>query len=314
MRAETCGRCGGMTIPEVMIMALVISTLMIVMTESMSTLSGVRVEQKAHFGVGDVADHVARRIQTDVHIAARVFTDTADDTDYLRSMAIGNTLLRSGRRLPRLTQGGFFRPDPADVPETGDVLFLARRCPRVRIEFDNGSARTVQVLQFVVNSTIADKGQVELLRWISQPVVNYYDVAEIQDSNQRAEALQQLSQNDVHLAWDPFGKRAASLYEISNNAFVLLPVEHLVDGKEDAGDSRPFVMRHMQLAAGNSIPGVLVPAYANPASSFAGGIEIKIDGSSSGKLVLLRYVVLSTQPGMKRQIWTEIRRFLPTDG
>jgi hypothetical protein len=313
MRATTCGRSSGMTIPEVMIMALVISTLMIVMTESMSTLSGVRVEQRAHFGVGDVADHVARRVQSDVHIAARVFTDTADDTDYLRSMAIGNQLLRGGRRLPRLTQGGFFRPDPADVPETGDVLFLARRCPRVRIEFDDGSARTVQVLQFVVDSTIVNNGQVELLRWISQPVVNYYDVVEIQDQSQRAEALQQLSRNDVHLAWDPFGKRAASLYEISNSALALLPMDHLVDGKEDA-DSRPFVMRHMQLAAGTSIPGVAIPAYANAASGFAGGIEIKVDGSSSGKLVLLRYVVLSTQPGMKRQIWTEIRRFLPTDG
>jgi len=280
----------------------------------MSTLSGVRVEQKAHFKVGDVADHVARRIQNDVHYATRVFTDTADDGDYLRSMAIGNTLTRAGCRLPKLTQSGFFRPDPLDVAETGNLLFLALRGPKVQLHFESGSTRIVQPLQFVVYAPVFDGDKLELVRWLGQPMVNYYDVAEIQNPDERTEALQQLAQNDVRVAWDPFGKRAGSLFEITGNALVPMPMDHVVDGREDSAESRPFVQRHMQLAPNDAIQGIDVPAYGRIGSGFSGGIELKVDGSSSGKLVLLRYVVMSTLPGIKRQIWTEIRRFLPTNG
>jgi len=307
------GRQAGITMTEVMIMSLVISSLMVVMAESMSTLSGVRVEQKAHFRVGDVAERVASRIRTDVHWATRVFSNSADDQEYLLTMAIGGSIVQQGGRLPSLTHSGYFQADAPGAPETGNVLLLAMRGPKVQLTFGDDATRLVQSLLFVVYASIDDGGRRDLLRWVSEPVVNYWDIVEIQDKKDRREAYRQLTDNGVRLAWDPYGKRATSLFEIDDDSLELVPPERRVDGREDRANSRPFRVRRMQFAANDSLPGVPVPAYANPASGFQGAFELKIDGASSGKLVLLRFVVASTEP-LKRQIWTEIRRFMPTNG
>lgn len=304
----------GMSMIEVMILAVVISLLMVVMTESLASLSTVRIEQKTHFRTGEVADHIARRIQSDVHLATRIFGNGVDDIDYLRSMAIGPGLLRTGRRLPALTQNGFFRVDPETTPETGNVLFLALRGPRVQLQLDGGASRLVQSLQFVIYASVDDGEQLELVRWQSLPVVNYFDITSITDEVARADALQQLADNGVQLAWDPYGKRAGALFELTRSSLQPLPLESLVQGSEDSADSRPFGMRNMRLAADDSLPAVPIPAYARAASGFHGAFEVKVDGSSSGKLVLLRFVVMSKLPGLKRPIWSEIRRFLPTNG
>ncbi|MEI6128790.1 MAG: hypothetical protein WCR59_01870 [Planctomycetota bacterium] len=309
-----CNSESGMSIIEVMILAVVISMLMIVMTESLTTMSSVRMEQKAHFRVGDVADHVARRIQTDVNLAARIFGGNSDDLDYLRSMAIGAALLRSGRRLPSVTQNGFFRPDAEGSVETGNILFLALRGPRVQLQLEGGTARLVQSIQFVIYAPVDDEHHLDLVRWQSQPLVNYFDIIGIKNEVVRADALRQLAENDIQLAWDPYGQRSSALFEIAGSSLQPVTADRLVQGKEDGADSRPFVMRHMQLPTDQSQIGILLPAYARVASGFHGAFEIKVDGSISGKLVLLRFVVASTQPGLKRHVWSEIHRFLPTNG
>ena len=145
-------------------------------------------------------------------------------------------------------------------------------------------------------------------------MVNYFDVASIQDEGARADALQQLADNGVQLAWDPYGRRSGALFELATTSLQPLAVDRLVQGAEDSADSRPFGMRNMQLAPDDALPSVPIPAYARAASGFHGAFEIKVDGSTSGKLVLLRFVVQSTLPGLKRPIWSEIRRFLPTNG
>ena len=303
----------GMTMTEVMVMTLMISTLMIMMTESMSTLSSVRVEQNAHFRCGDVADHVGRRIENDLDYAARLFSDASDDLDYLRSLSIGNALLAQGRRLPKLTQSGYFRSDPQDTTETGNIVFVGRRGSRVKLQFASGGSRLVQGLQFVVYCPVVDGGSIDLIRWISEPIVDYWDITEIQDPEQRAEALQQLQESGVRLAWDPHAPRSTGLYELVRTGLQPLSAQRLVGGAEDRSNSRPFALRRMQLAPNDSLPGVAVPAYAQADSGFSGGFEIKIDGASSGKLVLLRFVIVSTQR-LRRPIWTEIHRFLNTNG
>ena len=313
MRPPPGSPAAGMTMTEVMAMALIISTLMIILTESMSTLSGVRLEQKAHFRVGDVGDSVGRRIESDLDYAARVFSDTADDLEYLRSTAIGGQLLAAGRRLPRLTQSGYFRVDPPQVAETGNIVFLVRRGPKVRLQLDSSTARLVQGLQFVVYCPVVDAGRIELIRWLSEPLVDYWGIADIEDPTLRAEAIEQLQEGGVHLALDAHAPRGNGLFELVHSGLQPLAADRLVAGVEDRRNSRPFTLRRTQIAPNDAVPGMAVPAYAQAGSGFSGGFEVKLDGSASGKLVLLRFVVVATEP-LQRPVATEIRRCISTGG
>lgn len=307
-------REAGLTMTEVLVVSVVMSLMMVLVTESMTTLSGVRIEQRAHFRLGEVGDRVARRIEDDISMSTRVFGDNARDLAYLQAMAIGPQLLSSGRVLPRITDHGHFDPDPPVQRETGNMLFLSPRGPRVAIQVPNRPDRLVQTLRFVVYAPVATAEGADLLRWFSEPTVVYWDIADIADPNERADTVSQLHAGGVRYAWDPQSPRSSGLYELTAAGGIQpLDENRRVRGREDASTSRPFGSRAMQLAQATTAPQAQIPLYAAPGPSFDCAFEVKIDGTNSGKLVLLRFVVASTR-GLKRAVWSEVRRLRHTSG
>lgn len=301
----------GLSTLEVMIMASLMSVLMIMVTESLTTLTGVRADQRAHFKLGDVADQVARRIEQDVNYATRLFTDNAADIEYLQAMGLGFDPLAAGRRLPKLTAQGYFEADKVGNVETGNVLFVARRLPRVEIETDPSATYHAQSLVFVVCMPIDQGGRLDLLRWTSSPVIDYWDVMDITDPSARAEVLAELHQNGVHYAWDSTSPRASGLFEITPaGGLQPLATDKTVAGTEEA---RPFLARRIQIAANGETGTIQVPLYARALAAFPGGVEIKVDGAASGKLVLFRLVTQSTAE-RAQQIGNELLRFFTTRG
>lgn len=304
----------GLSSVEVIVMAAIMSVLMIMITESMTTLSGVRADQRVQMRVGDVGDDVARRLAKDIDHASRIFTDTPVDIEYLQAMDLGLDPFASGRKLPKLTTNGFFEPDKSGTPETGNVLFLACRIPRVAVKYETIAEYHVQCLVFTVGAPIDVAGNLDLLRWSSDLVVDYWDIADITDPTARADVLVQLYDNGVRFAWDSTSPRASGLFEITAaGGMALLPTDRNVTGAEDVHQSRPFSRRRLRLAA-NGVEGPHpVPRYAVQSGAFPGGFELKIDGAASGKLVLLRMVTQSKQK-LTQPVTGEILRFFSTQG
>lgn len=303
----------GLSAVEVIMMAAVMSVLMIMITESMATLSSVRNEQRAGFRLADVADSVARRIEKDARYAIRVFTDAPADMAWYSSLALDPRMRSLGQRLPRLTDSGFFEPD-GTARETGNVLFVASRLPKVEIELASARRYRLQCLRFVVYAPVLLEDRLELMQWTSETLVDYWDVVDIADPADRAEALARLHEDGVRYAWDTLAPRATGLWELlESGELELVEPEETIAGREDPAHSRPFAERAMQLAANGSLATIDVPAFGNADGMFPGGLEVKVDGAAAGKLLLLRMVTSSTQDRL-REVANEVRRCLPTNG
>ena len=302
----------GMTTTEVLIMASIMSVLMIMVTESMTTLSSVRCQQQARFHIANVADRVARQIDTDISFSSRIFCNGVEDSAYLDLMELPFPLTTPAHRLPTLTARGYFEPDSTTI-ETGNVLFLARRGPKLMVRLPGSGEFLVESLQFVVYAPVQDGERLELMRWTSELTLNYWDVADIDDPEARAELLSQLQDCGVLYAWDPLAPAGRGVWELADGILLPLEPDQLVLGGEDPVNSRPFGERAMQIAENGWSTVLVVPAFAKADGAFPGGFEIRADGSTSGKLILLRLVTRSLKPNVG-DVANEVRRFFFASG
>lgn len=307
----------GLTSLELMAVAVVMSVLMVMVAESMRTLASVRGEQKASFTLGDVADRFARKITADVELAARLFTNRAEDLEYLAAIEFegGTDPLSSGGRLPILTAHGAFEPDPPGVPETGNILFVARRGPTLQLE---GPVlplehQHVSTFKWVVVLPATRQGATDMFRYVSDPLVDYWKLAEM-DEVLRQDALLQLADAGIRYAWDSSAPRSSGLFSITDSgALVPMGSSDRIHVYEDPSGSRPFQQKRLNLVLDESDERYVVPQYARSQSGFFGSFELKVDGGDSGKLLLMRLVVETATP-QGHKVRSEARRVLSTRG
>lgn len=310
-------RESGLSSIELMAVAVVMSVLMVMVAESMRTLASVRGEQKASFTLGDVADRFARRVTADVDLAARVFTNRPEDVEYLAAVQFDSDIdpLSYGGRLPMLTAHGAFEPDPPGVPETGNLLFLARRGPTLQLEgpvlaVEHQHVKTFQWV--VVVPAVVDK-KADLFRFVSDPLVDYWELATLPQA-QREDALQQLADAGIRCAWDPSAPRTTGLFLVKDGgSLIAMGAADRVRLYEDPTASRPFSTRRLGLVLDESDDRFKVPQYARKNSGFFGSFEVKIDGGDAGKLLLMRLVVETDTP-QGHKVRGETRRVLNTRG
>lgn len=307
----------GFSMLEVVIMGVLMSVLLVMITQSVASLSSTRAELRQHSNIGNFADRVARSIESDITFASRLFVDTPDDRAYLAGLTIG-PVLGDDVRLPVLMGKGYFEADLAEKRETGNVIAMGLRGQRlsVVVSGSEGDATClIQTLTIVVYAPI-DLGQQgsDLVRWVSEPMVAYWDIEHITDQALRRAVLLKLFDRGLRYAWDTGQPRPTGLFQIEGGGTMApLPLSALVNGSESESISRPFARRLMRLAANGSLHGIKVPEFAKPAGRFPNGFEVKIDGTGTGKLVLFRYVVESTVQN-RRKVFSEVRRMVCTDG
>ena len=306
----------GISLLELMAVSVVMSLLMVMVAESMRTLAGVRGEQRAGFTLGDVADRVARRITADVDFTTRVFASNPIDLEYLAALDLGVDFRSLGCRLPMLTAHGAFEQDPPGVQETGNLLFLARLGPRLQLDdalLDPAHSR-VQTFQLCVTAPFAFDHGLDLRRFVSEPLVDYWELIDITDPLQRADALKQLREAGILYAWDPSAPRTTGLFSISEaGELTPLTITERIPCTEDDASSRPFTTRNLRLSQNGKSGRFTTPLYARAFGTFPGGFEIKLDGASAGKLLMLRMIVETDTP-QGRTVQTEVRRLLSTKG
>lgn len=168
-------------------------------------------------------------------------------------------------------------------------------------------------MQFIVYAPVADGDGLELMRWASELMLNYWDVAEIDDLAVRNDVLTQLEESGVVYAWDPLAPARGALWDLVGGVLSPLDAKDMVFGAEDPVNSRPFGERAMQIAQNDWSNLVKVPLFTMPNGALPGGFELRADGSTTGKLILLRLVARSTKPNVG-DVASEIRRFFYANG
>jgi type II secretory pathway pseudopilin PulG len=305
----------GFTLLEVLITATVIGSTLVLIAESISSLSQARTMLRLQTEVAQVGNEVVRGIERDVELATRIFSNTAGDMEWLRALAIGQTVLASGARLPTLTSTGLFDTDPASTPQTGNIAFVATRETDVGVELPSGpDTLRFACYRLSVYTLVQTASGLDLLHWVSAPLLPYWDIQAIADPQVREDVVTEFHDLGFRYAWDAVAPRETGLYRLQQaGSMIAMSTSETLPGSEHEVSSRPFARRGMRVAANGSLEHVRIPEFAIANGSFPGGFEIKVDGTASGCLVLVRMVVESNLQ-LRRRVHGEVRRVISTNG
>jgi hypothetical protein len=264
-----------------------------------------------------IGNEAARNIERHVELATRVFTNTTADVAWLRATAIGQGLLANGARLPVLTATGLFDADPAGVPQTGNIVFVASRETDVGVtaELPTGPGTLrFACYRLSIHAPVQTGAGLDLMHWLSEPLLPYWDIQGIADPDLREDVVAEFHDQGFRYAWDPNAPRDTGLFQLQQaGSMIALGPTDTLDGAEQDSSSRPFGRHGLRIAANGSIDHVRIPEFATAIGSFPGGFETKVDGTASGCLVLVRLVVECTEP-LRRRVHGEVRRVISTNG
>lgn len=314
----------GLSIVETFIVLLLIGVVSLLIVQAVATTNRANSYCRGQVRLSEAADTVARLIVDDVAASIRLFSDDAPSQAYRDALDTGPVPPLANARRPRFTNVGCMDPDVAGAEFTGNHLLLAQRCKPLTLlapaTVDSPELTVrIDLFRFVSYHPIERTGttshELDLARECSMPLAALHDLMGIADVAQRARICVALREFGIRHAWNPTLDRDSGLFRIgSDGGLVLLPPGQKVE--RDAGQSRDGLLgsRRLALAKNGSVPGAAVPLYAVASSeagcpAFPGGFELRVDGPTSGRMVLVRLVLVATT-AEGQQNWNEIRRIV----
>jgi hypothetical protein len=304
----------GMSLLEAVTASTVLAGLTVLIAQSMVNLSRTQEFTREQSQVNKVGDAIARGIERDALQAITVFEDDDRGRAYLAALELQPGSLLPGSLLPRSTARGYFDRDAAGTRETGNLLFLAADAGPAVIDL-NGAGDRVRVdrSRFVVyHLTPAPAGAIDLARWVGVLLARHADLEAISDAARRTEVQRRLYQSGVRLAWKDGASRSEGLFRIDTNGYLsLLPPEALVPRDEAASCEQLFGPRRIAIARNRELSSPPVPRYARAEGGFPQGFEVKLDGESTGRMLLVRCVPVCRRVASQPTA-TEIVRLLNT--
>ncbi|MEM7202873.1 MAG: prepilin-type N-terminal cleavage/methylation domain-containing protein [Planctomycetota bacterium] len=292
------GREDGFTLIEVAIVTMVVGVLTTLIVQSLADLARSQAYTQGQTRIAQGADLVMRGIVRDVTFSSHVFSDGGVGDGYLSAMDYPVAEVAPDSRLPLLTQRGYFDIDPAGELETGNLLFVARSQRSLLVDVSGGGTpdeRRVDTATFVIyslNSKLPDG--FDLSRWSSVPVARHKDIMGLETVAQRTAALTALYAADVRYSWDAGRPAEEGLFVITSSGQALaLPVSAKIPTDPSQTRSGIISQKNAVIAPNGRVGGLNVPGYAEVTSAgFPGGFELKLDGPTSGKLLMLRLVMM----------------------
>lgn len=310
----------GFTIVELTFVTLIVGVLALLMGQSIATLSRTHSYSRGQVRITDVSDAIAQVVTRDVGVSVRVFAaDDAGDA-YAAALDMGTAAPITGSRRPTFTNVGYFEPDLPTESSTGNMLLLGIREEPTTIVVRTVGAPDegyrVDVLRFVCYfpTPVAKSRAFDLARWGSVKIARLSDVMALSDALKRTKVIKGLAAVGIQYAWEPTQDRANGLFKLTTSGgAVLLSATERIPGDPAATRLSLAGTRRVGVASNDLLPQPRVPFYANAnranGALFPGGFEIRIDGPSSGRLLLLRMVLVSSN---EQGAWNhaEVRRLL----
>ena len=311
----------GFTIIEVAIVTAVIGVLTLLITQALADLSQSQAFTRGQARVAELADRVVRGIARDLSFSVRTFTDGQEADDYLAALAYPAGVVMPDSRLPKLIDRGYFDVDPDGELETGNMIFIGRYDEGAVVDLDgelitqpHSQPIRIDTSRFVLYYLrTAQSNDLDIARWASVPVASYKDILVIDAGPDRTTALIQLYAGGVRYAWDSAEDAANGLWQITPSGLLAaLPTGVRVPGDPTEASDSIVGLRNARVSRNVATGKAPVPKYAEAGpTGFPGGLEVKVDGPSSGKLVQMRFVLRMGSRG-SRENFAEVLRMIST--
>lgn len=306
-------RQDGFTLLEAAIVFVVVTGLTAMITQSLISLSrSQRWSERRSVALNKV-EKLVQAMSQDLDAAVRVYTESPASRALLARLDLGPMTPPRSAVLPIATERGYFDVDAIGVLETGNMLLIARTLPAIEVPTGVADRRArIDRFQFVLYCLHRENDRLDLDRWASAPIARVDDIAAIADAVERGAVVAGLHAQGVPLAW-------RNDEPVVENAFFQLLATGRSPRMQSSGKIpasaheivRDALLRSRLMVASNGLTGSEpVPRYAHELPDYPHGFEVKIDGDGTGRLVLVRLVVVSAPAVGERPVRAAVERLI----
>ena len=128
-------RESGLTLVEVCMTLVVFMTLSVAVMSILFTISTSQKHIQGKLRAEAMAEQVIQQIKVDLEYATQVWQNDPEGLAYVNRIGVAQWSPLGNSRLPVSSALGHFAPDAPDLPETGNLLVIARRITGERLEF-----------------------------------------------------------------------------------------------------------------------------------------------------------------------------------
>jgi hypothetical protein len=287
----------GMNMIETMLVLLTLSILSSMIINSIRRFTSAHAYSEGQARVHEIGDRMCRFVSDDATFAGHVFTASGEAPLYLDRCDLAG-LVPFAPRPPVVTEQGYFERDTTGNESTGNYLLLSKSQDPFLADLvgDRSVITSTETYRFVLYMLVTTpSGNLDLARWVSQKIARLNDIERIVDPVQRTLMGQKLYDAGYRFAWEPGRRLVNGLRHITSSGALAVPAPSDKIGCEQAELRTALLQAHrMGIAANDALPSIPVPAYAIAAGQFPGGFEVKVDGTASGRMILVRLVVVGT--------------------
>jgi len=317
-------RSAGFSLVEVVTASFLLIAMLYAVTAL--SLSGTQASDLSHrlTRVSEVTQEIVDDMRLELVSSVRLFSNDAEGLACQAAFDIDGAPVPLGdQRLPTFLTNGTVRADTAGNEITGNILFFAKLAWSDRFVCTSTNEYIVDVLRWVGYYLTPEAGGprsdrstgLNLVRIISEPLVDAAGIEEITDPDDQAEVLLHLleatpdANGAVHAACELVWRRGG-LPSATGTFRQIEPGTGFLSDTPLAGRADPFEVeravqdtegllyyRHHSVATNFARQSYGVGAFGITSQTGAGfphGFEVQIAGPSSARQVLLHLVVVST--------------------
>ena len=311
-------RTHGFTLMELIIAITLLAIVVPGLTVLLSTIFKGYSSYEAASGLKKNNQESINRIYLTLMETKRLFQGTAADNAFLAKVSLGAdapTVL-SGSKLPLIEESGTLFQGTTNfvTAGVGNCLFFANNSPTQilqNVADSLGSTNTVRIdiYQFTYyylssqnSMTIRERQSYSLVEWTSISYADYDQINAIVNSTLKSNTVKKLLAAGVSFAWDSSETNAANaFFNLNANGTMTLSASHSIQRQRVFNLTRimtgvlgsTYKYGVSPNSAGWPRAPAPVPRYASASGNFPGGLEVCIVGSSMGREVLVRFVVVA---------------------
>lgn len=275
--------------------------------------------------VTNAAQSVLESIRSAVSSSARIFHADAQGQAYLAGLDRSTVAGLDSVRLPIVDSDGIFKTDQTGNEITGNLLLFAKHDRTDSFDVGSGPPELVRVnvyrlhayyLRRIPGKDIhAEVDSLDLVSWVSEPLVDRDQAMQIPDPAKRAALLAHLyaGTNPVEPQYPyPAARLLWRIGDGFSTAFARINADGSTSGVSvsfkvpmDEQRSRPDQLEYRKLAVTSNVAGSDrgVPAFGlidNANDGFPHGFEVQVIGPASARQVLIRLTLVSGHQGAER--------------
>ncbi len=325
LRSAAASRdAAGFSLIEVIIAAMLLSVMILAVTSLAQSGGDAQDYARRLNRVTEITQEVVDRMRLEMVSSVRMFgNDTEGNGNRAKFDLTGAPTPLPGLRLPSITANASLQPDTVGLQITGNSLFFAKLSWSDRFRCTSGQEYMVDVFRWSYYYLTPEGGGptngsaigLNMVRVVSEPLVDGSAIDGIDDATDRAEVLMHLvggtpdANGDSHdvcqVVWlrgssptatGTFRQIDDSDGSLSNTPIGTRPTPWSVL-RADAAVSGILSYRHQSVATNYSLPSFGVGKYSvssNSGSGFPHGFEVQVVGPSSARQILLHLVLAST--------------------